>query len=167
MTKGDDHLHQINKGLDQTNIELVGQPGAERTQELHQLPPRGAWPIVVPAILAHTTGTLNQTHATTRETIQLESSRLVEQVKQPLHEGNVRRIVVKQDERTIVEFPLAMGVVGTLLAAPLAALGALAALLNNCTIEVERAEPAATAESPAAEQAVGQPDTGLNNSMLA
>ena len=93
----------------------------------------------------------------TRESFQIKSSQLVEQVKQLIHEGNVRRIVVKQDERTIVEFPLAVGVVGTLLAAPLAALGALAALLNDCTIEVEREEPAAGATSPAAEQAARQP----------
>jgi pimeloyl-ACP methyl ester carboxylesterase len=112
--------------------------------------PRGAWPIVVPAILSHTAGSQDQAHNTTRETFQLESSRLVEQAKQLLQEGNVRRIVVKQDERTIVEFPLAVGVVGTLLAAPLAALGALAALLNDCTIEVERAGSASAAESPAA-----------------
>jgi dienelactone hydrolase len=101
------------------------------------------------------TDTLEQTHDTPRETIELKSSQLVEHVKQLIHEGNVRRIVVKQDERTIVEFPLAVGVVGTLLAAPLAALGALAALLNDCTIEVEREEPVSAAESPAVEQAVG------------
>ena len=59
-----------------------------------------------------------------------------------------------RSECTIAEFPLAVGVVGTLLAAPLAALAALAALLNDCTIEVERVEPVSAAESPAAEQAV-------------
>jgi hypothetical protein len=102
--------------------------------------------------------TINQTQVTTKETIELKSSQLVEQVKQLIHEGNVRRIVVKQDERPIVEFPLTVGVIGTLLAAPLAALGALAALLNDCTIEVEREEPGAAAESQAVEQAAGQPD---------
>jgi hypothetical protein len=102
-------------------------------------------------------GTIDQLQPTTKETLQLKGNQLVEQVKQLIHEGNVRRIVVKQDERTIVEFPLAAGVVGTLLAPALAALGALAALLNDCTIEVERAEPAAAAESPAVEQAARQP----------
>ena len=92
---------------------------------------------------------------------------MVQQVKQLIHEGNVRRIVIKQDERTIVEFPLAVEVAGTLLAAPLAALGALAALLNDCTIEVEREEPGVAAESPAVEQAVGQPATGPGDSTLA
>jgi pimeloyl-ACP methyl ester carboxylesterase len=99
---------------------------------------------------------INRTHDTTRETIQIESSRLVEQVKQLIHEGNVRRIVVKQGAHTIVEFPLAVGVIGTLLAAPLAALGALAALLNDYTIEVERTDLApvavVAAEAPAGSQ---------------
>jgi len=110
--------------------------------------------------------TSNQTQRTTRETIKLTSSRMVEEVKRIMHEGNVRRIVVKQDDHIIAEFPLAVGVVGTLLAAPLAALGALAALLNECTIEIERAEPAPAdqasdqpAEIPASvELSVGQPN---------
>jgi Domain of unknown function (DUF4342) len=109
--------------------------------------------------------TSDQTQSTTRETIKITSSRMVEEVKRIMHEGNVRRIVVKQDDHTIAEFPLAVGVVGTLLAAPLAALAALAALLNECTIEVERAEPAPgdqTSDQPAdipanAEQSVGEP----------
>jgi Domain of unknown function (DUF4342) len=109
--------------------------------------------------------TSDQTQSTTREKIKLTGNRMVEEVKRIMHEGNVRRIVVKQDDRTIAEFPLAVGVVGTLLAAPLAALGALAALLNECTIEVERTEPVSTdqtsdqpAEIPSGvEQSVGQP----------
>jgi hypothetical protein len=109
--------------------------------------------------------TIDQAQSTTRETIKLTSSRMVEEIKRIMHEGNVRRIVVKQDDRTIAEFPLAVGVVGTLLAAPLAALGALAALLSECTIEVERVETAPTdpasdqpAEIPASvELSVGQP----------
>jgi Domain of unknown function (DUF4342) len=100
--------------------------------------------------------TFNQTQSTTTEIIELKSSQLVEQVKQLIHEGNVRRIVVKQDERSIVEFPLALGVVGTLLAAPLAALGALGALLNDCTIEVEREEVTPVAVAPAAGQTTSQ-----------
>ena len=58
-----------------------------------------------------------------------------------LHEGNVRRIVIKQDGRTIAEFPLTVGVVGAVLAPLLAAVGALAAVLTECTIEVERTKP--------------------------
>jgi hypothetical protein len=101
--------------------------------------------------------TIDQTRPAMKETIQLKSSQLVEEVKRIIYEGNVRRIVVKQDERTIVEFPLAAGVVGTLLAPSLAALGALSALLTDCTIEVERTDPAPAAESPATEIRVEQP----------
>jgi hypothetical protein len=101
--------------------------------------------------------TIDQTRPALKEAIQLKSSQLVEEVKRIIHEGTVRRIVVKQDERTIVEFPLAAGVVGTLLAPSLAALGALSALLTDCTIEVERTDPAPAAESPATEIRVEQP----------
>ncbi len=72
------------------------------------------------------------------ETIKVQGSELVDKVKQLVHEGNVRRIVIKQSDRTVAEFPLTVGVVGTVLAPVLAAVGALAALLTDCSIEVER-----------------------------
>ncbi len=59
-------------------------------------------------------------------------------LKKLVHEGNVRRVIVKQDGRTVVEFPLTVGVIGTVFAPMLAAAGALAAVLSECTIEVER-----------------------------
>jgi hypothetical protein len=65
-----------------------------------------------------------------------------------VHEGNVRRVVVKQGERTVAEFPLTAGVVGTVVAPVLAAIGALVALLNDCTIEVERTGPRAVRTEP-------------------
>ena len=58
-----------------------------------------------------------------------------------IHEGNVRRVVVKHEGRTLAEFPLTAGVVGAVLAPVLAAIGALVALLQDCTIEVEREQP--------------------------
>lgn len=75
---------------------------------------------------------------TRMETIKVEGGQLLDQIKRLVHEGNVRRIVIKQGERTVVEFPLTVGVVGVLLAPVLAAAGALAALLADCAIEVER-----------------------------
>ena len=72
------------------------------------------------------------------ETIKVEGSELLDKVKQIIHEGNVRRVVIKQEARTVAEFPLTVGVVGTVLAPVLAAIGALAALLTDCSIEVER-----------------------------
>jgi hypothetical protein len=78
---------------------------------------------------------------TRREEVQIMGEHLLTTVKRLIHEGNVRRIIVKQDEHTIAEFPLAVGVVSVMLAPTLAAVGAISALLNNCTIEVERIEP--------------------------
>jgi hypothetical protein len=76
------------------------------------------------------------------ETIKVEGGELLEKVKSLIHEGNVRRIVIRQGDRSVAEFPLTVGVVGTVAAPILAAVGALAALLTNCTIQVQRAAPA-------------------------
>lgn len=72
------------------------------------------------------------------ERIKAEGGELLEEVKRLINEGNVRRISIKQGEQTVVEFPLTVGVVGTAIAPALAAVGALAALLTDCTIEIER-----------------------------
>jgi D-aminopeptidase len=72
------------------------------------------------------------------ETIKIQGTELLGKVKQFIHEGNVRRVIIKQGDRTIAEFPLTAGVVGTVFAPVLAAVGALAALLNECSIDVER-----------------------------
>ncbi|MEJ2110112.1 MAG: DUF4342 domain-containing protein [Acidobacteriota bacterium] len=73
------------------------------------------------------------------ETIKLQGNELLEKLKRVIHEGNVRRVIIKQGDRTVAEFPLTAGVVGAVLAPILAAIGALVAVLNDCTIEVERA----------------------------
>ena len=75
---------------------------------------------------------------TFKESFKVAADQLVDAVKRLLHEGNVRRVVIKQDGRSVVEFPLTVGVVGTVLAPVLAAVGAMAAVLTECTLEVER-----------------------------
>jgi len=75
---------------------------------------------------------------TCKESFKIAADQLVETLKKLVHEGNVRRVIVKQDGRTVVEFPLTVGVIGTVFAPMLAAAGALAAVLSECTIEVER-----------------------------
>jgi Domain of unknown function (DUF4342) len=75
---------------------------------------------------------------TFKETIKVTADQLVECVRKLLHEGNVRRVIIKQGDRSIAEFPLTVGVIGTVFAPVLAAVGALAAVLTECTIEVER-----------------------------
>ena len=74
----------------------------------------------------------------TVESVTAAGHQVIETVKKLIHEGNVRRISIKQDGRTIAEFPLTFGVVGAALAPVLAAAGAIAALATDCTIEFER-----------------------------
>jgi uncharacterized protein DUF4342 len=76
---------------------------------------------------------------TYNEEFKVSGEDLLKKVKELVAEGNVRRISVKDKEgKTIVEMPLTVGVVGAVLAAPLAAIGAIAALVTECTIMVER-----------------------------
>lgn len=76
---------------------------------------------------------------TYNEEFKVSGEDLLKKVKELVAEGNVRRITVKDKEgKTIVEMPLTVGVVGAVLAAPLAAVGAIAALVTECTITVER-----------------------------
>jgi hypothetical protein len=75
-----------------------------------------------------------------QEELQVMGEQLLTRVKELIHEGNVRRIIIKQEGRTIVEFPLTIGLVGTLLNPTLAAIGAIGALLAQCSIEVVRAD---------------------------
>ena len=63
-----------------------------------------------------------------------------ERVKELIHEGNVRDVIIKHEGQTIVHFPLTVGVVGALLVPQLAALGAISALLTHCTVEVVRTD---------------------------
>lgn len=73
------------------------------------------------------------------ESMEVEGDDLVGRIKEIVHEGNVRRIIIKNDEgEKLIELPVTVGVIGTLLAPPLAAVGAVAALVAKCTIEVER-----------------------------
>jgi hypothetical protein len=72
------------------------------------------------------------------ESFKVAGAQLVDAVKKLIHEGNVRRVIIKQGDQVVVEFPLTVGVVGTVIAPILAAIGAVAAVLKECTIEVER-----------------------------
>ncbi len=76
------------------------------------------------------------------EEFEISGSRMVEKVKELIEEGNIRRIVIKQKGKTLLEIPLTAVVVGAFISPILAAVGALAALVTDCTITVERAETA-------------------------
>ena len=76
---------------------------------------------------------------TVEETFSVSSDDLVQRVKELIHEGNVRRIIVKNEEgNTLLEIPVTIGVIGIVLAPCVAALGAIAALATRHTIVVER-----------------------------
>jgi hypothetical protein len=75
------------------------------------------------------------------ESFRVAGEQLVDAVKRLFHEGNVRRVIIKHEGNTVVELPLTVGVIGAVLAPVLAAVGAIAAALKECTVEVERVEP--------------------------
>ena len=76
---------------------------------------------------------------TRTEEFKLNGEELLGKVKQLIKEGNVRRIVIKnKDGKVLIEFPLTIGVVGAVFAPVLAAVGAIAALVTECSILVER-----------------------------
>ena len=81
---------------------------------------------------------------TNTEKFTVSGSQLVEKVKQLIREGNVRKVRLLHEGRIIIEIPLTIGapvaMVGILAAPVLAALGAFAALVTECTIEVEKIE---------------------------
>lgn len=73
------------------------------------------------------------------ETYQVRGEELLKKVKELIHQGNIRKITIKnKEDKVLVQFPLTIGVVGTLLAPALAAIGAIAALVTECSITVER-----------------------------
>ncbi|MDN5274873.1 MAG: hypothetical protein JWP06_774 [Candidatus Saccharibacteria bacterium] len=75
------------------------------------------------------------------EEFTVNGEELLGKVKSLINEGNIRRIIIKDEAgKTLVELPLTFGVVGALIAPVLAAVGAIAALVTKCTIVVERRE---------------------------
>jgi hypothetical protein len=82
------------------------------------------------------------------ETFSAQTESAINKIKALIHEGNVRRVVIQHQGRTVAEFPLTAGVVGAVIAPVLAAIGALVALLQDCTIQVEREKPAPEQAEP-------------------
>lgn len=87
------------------------------------------------------------------EEFRVSGEAVLAKIKELVHEGNVRRITIKNDDgRTLIEIPLTLGVIGTVLLPVWAAIGAIAAMAANLTIAVERTEapPRADSEAPPA-----------------
>lgn len=80
------------------------------------------------------------------EEIQVMGSNLVEKVKDLIHEGNVQRVIIKnEDGHTLVEIPVTFAAIGVIAAPVLAAVGAIAGIVTKCTVVVQRHEPPAPA----------------------
>lgn len=78
---------------------------------------------------------------TRTEEFRVSGDALLSKVKELVHEGKIRRVLIKNDDdRALIDLPLPVGVVGALLLPQLAALGAIAALVTHCTIVVEKEE---------------------------
>ena len=82
------------------------------------------------------------------ESFKAEGANVADRLRDLIREGNVRRVVVEYQGKAVAEFPLTAGVVGVLLAPIAAAIGAVVALLNDCTIRVERTGEPRPANAP-------------------
>lgn len=77
----------------------------------------------------------------TTEEFKVEGEKLLARIKELIHAGNIRKIIIKDKEgKVMMEFPMTFGVAGVLIAPQLAAIGAIAALLTEATIVVEKKE---------------------------
>jgi hypothetical protein len=84
-----------------------------------------------------------ENHKGTWEEVKIAGEQLVDTVRDLVHQGNVRRIVIKDEHgKTFMELPLTVGVVGTLVAPLAAALGALAALVTGFKLDIEKIDEA-------------------------
>lgn len=72
------------------------------------------------------------------ESVKAEGGAVLDRLRELLHQGNVRRVRVRQGDRVIAEFPLTAGVVGAMFAPALAAIAVIIALARDCSIDVER-----------------------------
>jgi len=76
-----------------------------------------------------------------REEFSVSADNLIQRVKELIHEGNITRIIVKDEKgKVLLEMPATVGVIGAILVPWMAALGAIAALATKCTLVVERRE---------------------------
>ena len=82
------------------------------------------------------------------EKLEGTTDQILAEIKRLVAEGNLRRVVVKQRGRIVAEFPVTVGVIGAVIAPLAAAIGALAAVLTDCTIEVEKTVPAGQSAPP-------------------
>ena len=84
-----------------------------------------------------------------KEEFKVKSEEVIGKVKELMHEGNVRKLIIKDEEgKVYLEIPVTLGLIGAILAPTLAAVGALAAMVANLKIEVIRTEEPVTPKPP-------------------
>jgi len=84
-----------------------------------------------------------------KEEFKVKGEEVIGKVKELLHEGNVRKLIIKdEDGKVYLEIPVTFGLIGAILAPTLAAVGALAAMVANLKIEVDRTEEPEVPKSP-------------------
>jgi hypothetical protein len=94
----------------------------------------------------------------TLEEFKVLGKELVDKVREMIHAGNIRRIIIRDEHgHTFMEIPLTVAAAGAVIAPVLAAVGAIAGYLAHCTVVVERVDP-----QPAAEPPAPPPPTGTN-----
>ena len=92
-------------------------------------------------------GIVNREKQVNRERLEVKGRELKEKVKQLIKESNVTRLRIKRGGRIMLDIPVAAGIFGTVVSPYLAAVGALAAMVTKCTIEVEREANSLQAQS--------------------
>ena len=101
------------------------------------------------------------------EQVKVAGKDLVEKIKELIHEGNVRRIIVKDEQgHTFMEIPLTIATIGIVAAPILAAAGAIATLIAKFHIVVERSAPPPSPASPAASSAVTDSSVGATEGQV-
>jgi len=81
------------------------------------------------------------TERTHTEEFKVDGEKIVAKIKELIHEGNIRKVIIKdKDGKILMEMPMIFGVAGALIAPQLAAIGAIAALLTEATVVVEKTE---------------------------
>lgn len=92
------------------------------------------------------------------EEFSVRSTEVIDKVKEIIHEGNVTKIRVKHDDRTLVDIPVTLGTIGAVVLPQLAALGVLVAVFKRCTIEVVRKDDPIVGTTDKEEQEVRRHD---------
>lgn len=103
-----------------------------------------------------------------KETIKVEGEKLLDKVKELIKEGNVRRVVIKNEAgESLIEIPMTFAAIGVLAAPVVAAVGAVAALLTNVTLEIERTDSTPSTSSGQEGSQQADSSTGSTNSQQA